>query len=171
MKKILYVFLSLGVIYFVLALFGPAEIKVERSIYLEQTKSNVKTKLLDFNYFHKNWNPWSEADSALAGSFKGHPGEVGHQYSWSGNTNVGQGEVEITGISNDSIYQSLSYKNKGEIKSYLIVRDSAQGCIVSWGMIFPVSFLGRTPMLFVDMDEMIGKDYEKGLNKLKAALI
>jgi len=79
--------------------------------------------------------------------------------------------MTLTGFSNDSIYQTLRYKNKGEIKSYLLIRDSAQGCVVSWGMIFPVSFLGRTPMLFVDLNKRIGKDYEKGLNKLKTILL
>jgi len=171
MKKLLYLFIGLGVLYFILAFLGPSDIKVERIIYLDQGKSGVKPKLLDFNYFHSNWSPWSEMDTAMTVEYKGQAGEVGHTYIWSGNSVVGKGKIKITGISNDTIYQSLSYKNKGEIKSYLIILDSAQGCVVKWGMIFPIPFLGRTPMLFVDMDKRIGNDYTRGLEKLKATLM
>ncbi|MCU0359868.1 MAG: SRPBCC family protein [Bacteroidia bacterium] len=167
MKKLLYVFIGLGILYFILAFFSPSEIKVERSIFLEHTKAEVKPALSDFTLFHKYWNPWSELDSSLDVSFRGKAGEVGHAYLWSGNSSVEKGKVEITGITQDSIYQKLQFGNNKNSVSYLFIVDSAGGCKVSWSMVFPVSFLGRTPMLFMNMDKMIGQDYEKGLQKLK----
>jgi hypothetical protein len=38
---------------------------------------------------------------------------------------------------------------------------------VSWAMHGPNTFIGRIMRLFVDMDRMIGKDFEIGLAKLK----
>ncbi len=171
MKKLLYLFIALGALYFILALFGPSEIKVERHVYLEQSKPTLKSKLLDFTYFHNNWSPWTEKDTTMSAQYQGNQGQIGYTYNWSGNKDVGSGRIIITGISEDTIYQKLSYDNKGDVKSYFILRDSAQGCVVSWGMVFPIPFLGRTPMMFVDIDKRIGKDYERGLERLKATLL
>jgi effector-binding domain-containing protein len=167
MKKLLYILLGLGIVYFILAFFGPSEIRVERSVYLEQKKPELKPVLTDFTLFHKYWDPWSEMDSSMRVIFSGKPGEVGHTYVWSGNSAVDKGEVEITRITNDSIYQRLQLGKNKTIRSYLIIRDSAEGSNVTWSMVFPVSFLGRTPMLFTNMDKSIGIDYERGLQKLK----
>ncbi len=37
-------------------------------------------------------------------------------------------------------------------------------------MIFEVGFFGQPMMLFINMDKMLGADYEKGLSKLKVKL-
>lgn len=171
MKKLLYIFLGLGGLYFILAFFGPEVIHVERKIYVPQSKSTLKPKLLDFVYFHNHWSPWREMDTAITVEFGGNTGEIGHRYVWSGNQSVGQGQLEITGISSDTIYQKLSYGKKGDVKSYMVLRDSAEGCLVSWGLIFPIPFLGRTPMLFIDLDQKTGKDYARGLEKLKLTVL
>lgn len=43
-----------------------------------------------------------------------------------------------------------------------------QGTVVSWVMSGPHSAITRVFSLFKSMDDMVGKDFEKGLTQLKA---
>ena len=167
MKKILYVILTLILIYLVLALFGPKVIKVERSISINKSANLVKSKLGDFKYFHDEWSPWSEKDPAMKTTYKGNPGEIGHNYAWQGNKEVGKGEMEITSITNDSLVNRFTLEGMGDSKTYYLIKDKGAATDVTWGMMFDVDFLQRPIMLFMNMDKMLGADYEKGLAKLK----
>lgn len=170
MKKVLYVILGLIVLYIVLALFGPKQIKVERQVSINKPAAAVKEKLGDFRFFHDNWSPWTEKDPAMKTTYQGNPGEIGHHYSWSGNKDVGSGEMELVAYSGDTIMQKLSFEGQGDSKAYFILKDNNASTDVTWGMMFDVGFMGRPIMLFMNMDKMLGEDYEKGLSKLKTEL-
>jgi effector-binding domain-containing protein len=170
MKKVLYVIIALLLIYLVLAMFGPKEMKVERSISIKKPALLVKSMLGDFKYFHDEWSPWTEKDSAMKITYKGNPGEVGHYYAWEGNNEVGKGEMEIISTSEDSLVQRLTFEGMGDSKGYFIVTDLDTSTNVTWGMIFDVGFFGRPIMLFMNMDKQLGAVYEKGLTKLKQKL-
>ncbi|MDO9000915.1 MAG: SRPBCC family protein [Bacteroidota bacterium] len=170
MKKVLYVIIALLLVYLVLAMFGPKEIKVERDISINKPTFFVKSILGDFKFFHDEWSPWSEKDSAMKTTYKGAPGELGHFYSWEGNKEVGKGEMEIISVTEDSLVQRLSFEGMGDSRAYFILKDSGTSTNVTWGMMFEVGFFGRPMMLFMNMDKMLGADYEKGLTKLKTKL-
>ena len=76
-------------------MFGPEEIKVERSVSIKKPTILVKSILGDFKYFHDEWSTWTEKDSAIKTTYKGNLGEVGHFYSWQGNKEVGSGEMKL----------------------------------------------------------------------------
>lgn len=170
MKKVFYVLLGLAVLYFILALFGPSEIKVERQIVINQPVNLVKEKMSDFGYFHDHWSPWTEKDSAMVVTYKGNPGEIGHYYAWSGNEEVGKGEMEIISINADSIGMRLLFDEEGESQTYYILNEENNSTKVTWGLIMKISYFARTPMLFINMDKMLGADFEKGLSNLKRVL-
>ncbi len=170
MKKFLYVILALVAVYLVLALFGPKEIKVERSIAINKPATLVTAKLADFKYFHDEWSPWSIKDPNMKTTYKGNAGEVGHFYTWEGNKEVGKGEMEIKAFNGDSLIQRITFDGMGDSKAYFIVKDKSPATEVTWGMIFEIGFFGRPMMLFMNMDKMIGADYEKGLATLKTKL-
>ena len=170
MKKVLYVLLGISILYFILALFGPSEIKVEREITIDKSAKLVKERLGNFNFFHNFWSPWTEKDTAMVCTYKGNPGEIGHLYTWSGNKEVGKGEMEITSISSDSICSRLSFDGEGTSKIYYVVKEENGRTKITWGLLMEIGFLGRTPMLFINMDKIMGADFEKGLGYLKTAL-
>lgn len=130
----------------------------------------VGAKLGDFQFFHDKWNPWTELDSAMKTSYTGNPGEKGHLYTWTGNREVGSGEMEVVGWSGDTLLQRFNYEKGGDQKTYLIVKDNSGATDVTWGMNMNIGFFGRPIMLFVNVDKMLGGMYEKGLAKLKPAL-
>jgi len=170
MKKVLYVVIGLLVLYIILAFVGPKEIIVQRKIAINRPVSVVKKKLGDFQYFHDTWSPWTERDLNMTYSYGGTPGEIGHHYAWSGNDRVGKGEMTLTGYNGDTLLQRLSLGGRGEAKSYFIMEDNNPSTNLTWGMRFNVGFFQRPPMLFVNMDKMLGEDYEKGLIVLKMRL-
>ncbi|MDI1354944.1 MAG: GyrI-like domain-containing protein [bacterium] len=170
MKKIVYVILGLLALYLLLALIGPKQVKVERHITINQPLVLVKEKLGDFKFFHDQWSPWSEKDPNMVNAYNGVPGEMGHHYSWSGNKDVGKGEMTLMGYNGDTLIQTLSFAGEGDAKSYFIMKDNTTSTDVTWGMVFPVYFFHRPIMLFMNMDKMVGGDYEKGLSKLKTLL-
>ena len=106
--------------------------------------------------------------------FTGTDGEVGAISYWNGNKEVGEGEQEITKIiEGERVEGELRFLKPWKSKSdcYLTVDDSNNGkTIVTWGFSgtnkFPMSIM----MLFMNMDKMVGKDFEEGLESLKSKL-
>lgn len=171
MKKVLYVVLGLGIVYLVLCMFGPSTIKVERSVDIKASKEVVMSKLLDSKFFHDEWSPWTELDPKMKTTYSGEEGKVGFSYAWeSENENVGKGSMTIDKITSDSIIETLRFEGMGESTVYTFVKNAGENTTVVWGMRFDVGFFGRAPMLFMNMDKMLGQDYEKGLAKLKPAI-
>ncbi len=170
MKKVLYIILGIVLLYVILAFCGPKHIKVERQISINKSTGLVKEKLTDYQFFHDKWSPWTEKDPAMKTEYTGTPGQIGHKYSWSGNKDVGSGSMQITAFSGDTIMQTLSFDREGDSKAYYILKDNNNSTDITWGMMFDVGFMGRPVMLFMNMDKMLGEDYDKGLAKLKSEL-
>ncbi len=167
MKKVAYVLGGLILLYLILALAGPSNIKVERSIVINKSGETLKSVLGDFKFFHDNWSPWTEKDPAMVNNYSGKPGEIGHRYEWSGNKEVGKGAMELVSMQGDSINQKLSFEGEGDSKAYYVVKSSGDTSNITWGVSFDIGFMGRPFMLFMNMDKMMGADFEKGLSNLK----
>ncbi len=170
MKKVAYVLGGLVLLYLILALIGPSTIKVERSISINKSVNTIATALTDFKFFHEKWSPWTEKDPAMTTNYSGNAGEIGHRLEWSGNKEVGKGSMELASVRGDSICQKLSFEGEGDSKSYYITKPTGDSTQVTWGIAFDVGFMGRPFMLFMNMDKMMGADFEKGLGNLKRAI-
>jgi effector-binding domain-containing protein len=170
MKKVLYVIIAIGVIYLILCFFGPKQVVVEREITINKPVETVRSKLGDFKFFHDSWSPWTEKDPNMKTTYQGEPGTIGHLYTWSGNKDVQEGSMLISAINGDTIREDLTFGKHGGTVVNLISKANGNSSTVKWQMIMPVGFFGRTPMLFMNMDKMMGPDFEHGLAKLKTAL-
>jgi effector-binding domain-containing protein len=171
MKKLLYVILGIVVLYLILALVGKSRVIVERSIVVNQPVEMVKKHLGDHKFFHEKWSPWTEKDPAMTINYTGNPGEVGHSMNWSSKVEeVGQGTMAITAVNGDSIVEKLSFEGMGDSKAYFISTPKDGGTNVTWGMDMHIGFFSRPIMMFMNMDKMIGPDYEKGLANFKKVM-
>ena len=56
---------------------------------------------------------------------------------------------------------------KGEADTYIILAGGSNATKVTWGFDTKYSYPMNVMQLFFDMDEMMGKQYDKGLSKLK----
>ncbi len=170
MKKVLYVIIGLVVIYFILCLVGPKDATVTRSINITASTDVVKAKMADLKFFQEQWSPWTERDPQMKVTYLGEMGQPGYGYSWVGNDEVGTGTLQITGVSGDSLLQKLTFEGMGDSKTYFVVNGVEAGTNVTWGIHMDFAFMGRAMMLFMNMDKMMGADFESGLGKLKKAI-
>jgi effector-binding domain-containing protein len=173
MKKILYVIIGICALYLILCFFGPSQIKVERSIAIKASSvEDLQHKLADLKFFHDKWSPWTRRDPNMKTTYAGVCCEPGSSYSWeSEKDSVGKGIMTFNKFIADSVLMTLNFDNTGDTKVYYITKANDSGTIsVNWGMVFDIGFFGRAPMLFMNMDKMIGPDYEAGLKTLKTVI-
>jgi effector-binding domain-containing protein len=170
MKKVLYVIIGLIVLYLILCLVGPKQITVTRSTSINAPVDMVKAKMADLKFFQEQWSPWTERDPQMKVTYLGEMGQPGYGYSWTGNKEVGTGTLVITGISGDTLLQKLTFEGMGDSKTYFVVNGTDAATNVTWGIQMEIGFMGRAVMLFMNMDKMMGADFEHGLDKLKKAI-
>ena len=172
MKKILYVFLGLVALYLILCVFGPDRIKVERSIEINAPADLIKTKLADYHFFQEKWSPWTEKDPSMKTTYTGESGKEGHSVAWeSAVKEVGKGSMTYKGTNGDTVLHSLHFDgHQSDAHIYHIVSTNGTSTKVTWLMADPTPFMFRAMMLFINIDKMVGPDFEKGLSKLKLAM-
>ena len=103
-------------------------------------------------------------------TFSGTEGQVGANYKWQGNDIVGEGEMTITAITPfEEVDMDLHFIKPFEANNKTIFKmtPEGEGYKVSWEMYGASPCPFNIVNLFMDMEKMIGPDFEKGLNTLK----
>jgi hypothetical protein len=173
-KKILIGLFGIVAIALIIALFLPKEYAVEREITINQPKDSV------FNYIkyvknQDNFSVWNQKDPNSIKKFSGTDGTVGFVYSWnSKDKNVGVGEQEIKKIiDGERIDFELRFKVPFESTgfAYMITDPiSPNQTKVKWGFNGKMPYPMNLMLPFMNMEQMLGKDLQDGLNNLKVVL-
>ena len=148
----------------------PDGFRVERSAHIDAPPDRVFAKINDFHEW-PSWSPWEELDPAMTRMHSGAARGAGAIYEWIGNKKVGQGRMEITeSVPSQKVAIKLDFISPFEAHNTteLTFTPSDNGTDVNWAMLGSNSFMMKVMCLFVSMDKMVGKDFEKGLAKLKA---
>ena len=153
----------------ILGFIIPKDFNVERSLVINAPKDSVITQVKSLKNAQK-WSPWAELDPNMKVTFEGVDGEVGSIYTWEGNDQVGKGKQQIAAISDKQVDFKLNFIEPFESESMAYVKLEPQGNATkaTWGIKGENPYPFNVLCLFMDMDSMLGKDFEKGLNKLKA---
>ena len=171
MKKFLYVVIAIGVLYLILACIGKSKIVVERKISINKPADLIKKQMGDLKFFHEKWSPWTAKDPAMKVSYAGNANEVGHSMNWASEVkDVGQGTMAIVALGKDTMTLALGFEGMGESKIYYVVTNGNNASDITWAIEMNIGFFGRPVMMFMNMDKMMGPDFEKGLNSLKTAV-
>lgn len=173
MVWLLYIFIGLLGLLLILAIIAPKSYHVYRSVEVNRPRSEM-FHYLKFLKNQEDWSPWSTKDPDMLKTYSGKDGTVGFISAWSGNKDVGVGEQEIINIlEGERIDMQLRFFKPWRAKSnaYLKLNESSGNKTrVTWGYTgnhkFPIDII----MLFMSMDKMVGKDFEKGLAKLRRVL-
>jgi hypothetical protein len=127
------------------------------------------------NSFHEwtKWSPWESVDNNLQRTYSGTESGVGAKYAWTGNRKAGAGTMEI--IKSDepgSINIRLEFTKpfKAVNPTSFTFTPDGSGTRVTWTMTGENTGLGKVFALFMNMDKMVGGDFEKGLASLAAAV-
>jgi uncharacterized protein YndB with AHSA1/START domain len=148
----------------------PSTFRVARSAAIAAPPAQVFPQVNDLHNWEA-WSPWLKADPAARTSYEGPRAGAGAVFTWSGNGNVGEGRMTITeSRPNEVIRLRLDFMRpfKSTSTAEFTFRPEGQRTVVTWSMSGENSFPARAIHLFMDMDKMIGGNFEKGLAEMKA---
>ncbi|RSZ57934.1 SRPBCC family protein [Massilia atriviolacea] len=153
-----------------MAAMQPDSFSVSRSLAIKAPPEKILGLVGDFRQW-QSWSPWERLDPAMQRVHSGAPSGKGALYAWSGNDDVGAGKMEITELTPPSkVVIKLDFIKPFESSNIteftLAPRDGQTE--VSWTMSGPMPFISKIMSVFISMDRLIGKDFEKGLANLKA---
>ncbi|MCB9537676.1 MAG: SRPBCC family protein [Myxococcales bacterium] len=171
LKKILIVLAVLIVGFVALVATRPDVTTVERSVVVDAPPTVVFDYVNDFRQWAA-WSPWDALDPEQKKTFEGPETGKGAITTWSGNDKVGKGKMTILESKPGAFVRiELEFIEPWASKNEttFTLTPEGDGTKVVWSSTFENNFMSKAFGLFVDMDSMIGGDFEKGLASLKAA--
>jgi hypothetical protein len=150
----------------------PSEYAVERKAVIEAAPAAVHARVADFSKWDA-WSPWEKLDPAMKRQLEGTQGAAGASYAWQGNKDVGSGKMTLVETKPGELARiKLEFFEPmaGVSDTLFTFAPEGKGTAVTWRMTGKNSFVGKAMCVFMNMDKMVGGDFEKGLAQLKALL-
>ena len=163
------VVLIAGVLIF--AATKPDVFRVQRAASIKAPPAKIYALINDFHSWG-TWSPWEKKDPAMKRTYGAATSGKGAVYAWEGNKDVGQGGMEIVeSVAPSKVTIKLDFVKPFEghnIVDFTLV-PQGDATNVTWAMQGPTPYFAKIIHVFIDMDSMVGKDFEAGLANLKAA--
>ena len=147
----------------------PDTFGVARTTSINAAPDKIFPLLDDFSRW-RLWSPYENKDPAMTRSVSGAPSGKGAIYEWDGNSTVGKGRIEITDTAPPSrvtIKLDMIKPMEGHNIVNFTLEPRGGATQVTWAMRGSCAYMAKVMGLFLDMDKMIGKDFEIGLANLK----
>lgn len=152
------------------AAMRPTEIHYVRSITTSASAETAFAVFSDLSRWNE-WSPYNRHDPNLKFAISTPATGVGARYAWEGNKNLGAGRMTVTALNPGcSIDMRLEFDRPFKCDNHVEWRVDDEGDVrrITWSMDGRSNALmPRIFGLFVDMDKMIGSDWERGLETLK----
>jgi uncharacterized protein YndB with AHSA1/START domain len=157
----------------ILAATKPNTFSVRRATTVKAPPERIFPLINDFHQWG-SWSPYENKDPAMKRSYSGAADGKGAVYGWEGNKNVGSGRMEILDTSKPSkivikldFFTPFEGHNTAEFT--MLPQGDATNLTtnVTWLMHGPAPFMSKVMQVFINLDRMIGKDFEIGLANLK----
>ena len=170
---ILIIIAALIILLLLIALISKKGYTIQRDIIINRPQQEV------FNYLKllKNQDHYSKftmMDPNMKKEFSGTDGTVGFVYGWEGNKKAGKGEQEIMKIKEgEGLDVEVRFIKPFEgiaQMPFTTTAISGNQTKVSWGMISAMKYPMNIMLLFIKIEEMLGKDLEISLSNLKTIL-
>jgi hypothetical protein len=153
----------------ILAATKPDRFSVRREITVNAPAEKIFPLINDFHRWVA-WSPYEHRDPALKRTYSGLESGKGAVYAWDGNNDVGSGRMEIleSGGPSKIVIQLDFFKPfEAHNTAEFTMLPQGDGTHVSWVMHGPAPFMNKLMQVFMNLDRMIGKDFEAGLANLK----
>jgi hypothetical protein len=147
----------------------PGTFHVERSIGIKASQEKIFPLINDFRQWDA-WTPYNK-DPAMKKTLSNNASGQGAVYAWEGNREVGVGSIEITESAPPArIDLHLHMIKPFEAHNHVEFTLQPQGdsTTVKWGIDGTQAYFVKVMGLFMNMDQMVGKDFEVGLARLKS---
>lgn len=171
LKKVALGAAALVLVLVVVIAMRPPTFHVERSLVMSSSPESVFGVVNDFHQWNA-WSPWEKMDPAMTKTFGGSPSGVGSTYAWKGNDQVGEGRMTIEKSEKPSqIVIKLEFLKPFAATNAATFMFAAVpgGTKVTWAMDGHNNFISKAFQMFMDMDGMIGADFERGLAAMNTA--
>lgn len=148
-----------------------AEFEVVRSATIAAPPERIHALLDDFRRW-REWSPWEDLDPALRRDYSDPPSGVGARYAWEGNRKAGKGSMEIVESSPRRVGIALVFEKPWKAANDVVFELAPAGedrTEVTWRMTGTNRGLAALFARVMPMDRMVGRDFEKGLARLRAA--
>lgn len=173
-KKSLIALGAIAVVFAAFALFvatRPAEFRIARTATIAAPAAAVFAQVNDFHNW-EGWSPWAKLDPEMKVTYGGESSGVGATYEWSGNDKVGEGLMTIAEVRPGELVRiDLEFQRPmatSNTAEFTFVPEGDR-TVVTWSMAGKNNFIAKAAGLFLDIDEMVGGDFEKGLAQMKVA--
>jgi len=150
----------------------PSEFRVARSAIIAAPAPVVFAQVNDFHKW-RAWSPYEKLDPAMKKTYEGPPAGTGASYSWAGNSHAGEGRATITeSRPNELVRIKLDFVKPFEGTAFAEFTFKPEGdrTVVEWSLVGNNNFVSKAVHLFMNMDKMVGGQFEDGLAELKSVV-
>jgi uncharacterized protein YndB with AHSA1/START domain len=149
----------------------PDTFRVQRSTSIKAPPEKVFALINDMRAFN-TWNPFNKKDPSMRGTYRGPQSGPGAGFDFEGDQNVGKGSLEIVGAKPSrevtmTLHMREPFEGRNNIDFALVPRG-ADTTEVTWAMHGPSPYVSKLIGIFLNVDKMIGGDFDAGLTDLKA---
>jgi carbon monoxide dehydrogenase subunit G len=148
----------------------PDTFRVQRAASIKAPPEKIFPFLNDLHNF-ASWSPYEKKDPAMKRTQSGAPSGKGSVYEWDGDRNVGAGRLAIANASPPSkLTLNLDMFRPLEAHNMVVftLEPKGESTNVTWAMDGKVPYLAKIVHVFLNVDKMVGQDFEAGLANLKA---
>jgi hypothetical protein len=147
----------------------PSEFRIARSATIAAPAPPLFQQVNDFHNW-QHWSPWEGRDPAMKRAFEGAPAGAGAVYRWDGNKEVGTGSMTITESRPSELVRiRLEFLKpfRATSTAEFTFKPQGDGTAVTWSMTGHNNLMAKALHLFLNMDKMVGDDFERGLAQMK----
>ena len=172
-------YIAIGLIVVVVAVLAfaatrPDTFRVQRTVSIEAPPEKIFALINDLRSWGA-WSPYEKKDPGMKRTYGATATGKGAVYEWDGNNEVGKGRMEIADVLPPSrvtidLHFMRPFEARNTAEFTLEPKGDATNVTtnVTWALFGPQVFIGKVMSLFINMDRMIGNDFEAGLASLKA---
>jgi uncharacterized protein YndB with AHSA1/START domain len=170
LKKIGIILLVIALLIVGLAATKPDTFSVQRSATIKAPPEKIMPLISDFRHW-PSWSPWEKLDPNMQRTLTGAPSGKGAVYAWQGNSDVGQGRMEVIDYAAPtSVTIKLDFIEPMATSNVtqFVLTPNGETTTVTWLMSGPMPFMSKLISVFTSMDKLVGEPFDKGLAQLKA---
>ena len=149
----------------------PDMFRLQRTATINAPPQTVFALINDYRNWTA-WSPWERKDPNLKRTYSEPSSGKGATYAWEGDKNVGKGSMLITDtVAGSRVALNLDFEKPFRAHNKVVFDLESKGLTtdVTWSMEGPTPFFAKIIHVFIDMDKMVGRDFEAGLAAMKAA--
>lgn len=148
----------------------PDSFRIARSIVIDAPPEVIFEHINNFHNWTE-WSPWAKIDPDMKAEYGGTPQGYGATYSWSGNKQVGVGDMEIVeSRQGERVRIKLNFEKPFKATNDVQFDLKPMGgdrTEVAWAMSGRHEFVGKAIYKFYNIGKAVGEQFDKGLADLK----